>query len=117
MRLETEDRKGLRVITVAEPRIDAAMAIDFKEAVRQAVGNAAGTIILNLEAVGFLDSSGLGALVATMKLLAPGCRLELAALQPNVERVFRLTKMDSVFTIHPSAEAALLAVPRLRDAG
>jgi len=33
--------------------------------------------------------------------------LEIAALSPTVEKVFRLTRMDSVFTIHDSAEAAV----------
>jgi anti-sigma B factor antagonist len=50
--------------------------------------------------VEFLDSSGLGAVIAVMKMLGPERRLELAALGPAVERVVRLTRMDTVFTIH-----------------
>ena len=65
----------------------------------------------------FLDSSGLGALVAAMKLIGPRRGLELAALQASVERVFRLTRMDTVFTIHRSVADALGPMPRLADAG
>ncbi len=117
MQLETHDRGDTRVITVAEPRIDAAVAIQFKEAVRQATGDDAGRVLLDMTSVSFLDSSGLGAIVAAMKLLGGGRRLELAALHPNVERVFKLTRMDTIFIIHPSVEAAFDAAAPLADAG
>ena len=63
--------------------------------------------MLDLSRVGFLDSSGLGAVVAVMKLIGPNRKLELAGLTPNVDKVFRLTRMDSIFTIHPSVEVAI----------
>lgn len=117
MQLETQDRGDVRLVTVAEPRIDAAIAIHFKEAVRAAAGEGSRRVLLDLSEVTFLDSSGLGALVAAMKLLGPGRRLELAALQASVERVFRLTRMDTVFTIHPSVAEALGPSSRLADVG
>ncbi len=91
------------VIEVAEARIDAAVAIEFKERMRDLIKDAPERVVLELSKVGFLDSSGLGAVVAVMKLLAPERRLELAGLTPTVEKVFRLTRMDSVFVIHPAA--------------
>ncbi len=117
MQLKTEDRGDVRLVLVAEPRIDAAIAIQFKEALRTAAGESAPRVLLDLSEVRFLDSSGLGALVAAMKLIGTGRRLELAALQASVERVFRLTRMDTVFTIHASIAEALGASPRLADAG
>ena len=64
-------------------------------------------MLLDLSAVTFMDSSGLGAILAIRRALPPGHRIELTGLTPNVERVFRLTRMDMVFTIHPiRAEAA-----------
>ncbi len=62
--------------------------------------NRATRVVLDLSSVGFLDSSGLGAVVAVMKALGPVRRLELSGLTPTVEKVFRLTRMDSVFIIH-----------------
>lgn len=88
------------VIRVAEDRIDAAGAIQFKERMRDLIAIPSERVILDLSMVHFLDSSGLGAVVAVMKLLAPDRKLELAGLAPTVEKVFRLTRMDSVFTIH-----------------
>jgi anti-sigma B factor antagonist len=117
MQLKTEDQGDVRLVRVAEPRIDAAIAIQFKEALRAAAGDAAPRVLLDLSEVSFLDSSGLGALVAAMKLIGPRRRLELAALQASVERVFRLTRMDTVFTIHSGVAEAIGPSPRLADAG
>ncbi|WP_028031767.1 STAS domain-containing protein [Gemmobacter nectariphilus] len=88
------------VARVQATRIDAAIAIRFKDLMREVLHAPAPRIVLDLSKVDFLDSSGLGAVVAVMKLAGPGRRLELAALTPTVEKVFRLTRMDQVFTIH-----------------
>jgi len=97
------------LIRVNEPRIDAAVAIEFKEAVRTAADGKEGPVILDLGNVTFLDSSGLGAVVAVMKLLGSDRPLHLAALTPPVAKVFRLTRMDSIFTIHQHAPHELKA--------
>ena len=92
------------VARVREPRIDAAVAIRFKDRMRDLLSaHGAGRIVLDLAHVDFLDSSGLGAVVAVMKMAGPDRRLELAGLTPTVAKVFRLTRMDQVFTIHGQA--------------
>jgi anti-sigma B factor antagonist len=101
----------MMVVSAMTDRIDAASAIQFKDQMRTVLQAPAARVVLDLTQVNFLDSSGLGAVVAVMKLLGPGRKLELAGLTPTVQKVFRLTRMDSVFVIHP-------AVPEgLRDAG
>jgi anti-sigma B factor antagonist len=111
MELATENRGGLLVVRAEGERIDAAGAIDFKDRMREVVADPSPRVVLDLSRVTFLDSSGLGAVVAVLKMLAPARRLELSGLTPTVEKVFRLTRMDSVFTIHPTLPDAL------RDAG
>lgn len=111
MDLVTESGPHGLVIRLLGPRIDAAGAIEFKEAVRLAADRPGSPVILDMGQVTFLDSSGLGAVVAVMKLLGPDRPLHLAAITPNVAKVFRLTRMDSVFTILPEAP------PPLRAAG
>lgn len=88
------------VVSVAEPRIDAAAAIRFKDRMREVVPPSAARVLLDLAQVEFIDSSGLGAIVAVRKQLRADQAFGLAAMQPNVDRVFRLTRMDSVFPIH-----------------
>lgn len=103
MNLTSEAGPAGLIVRVMEERIDAAVAIRFKDRMRELAAGGEGPVILDLSRVGFVDSSGLGAIVAAMKLLAPLRRLDLAALTPNVARVFRLTRMDEVFCILPEA--------------
>lgn len=100
--LEVEQRDDMQVVRVVVDRIDAASAIQFKDQMRELACGEGKRVILDLSGVGFIDSSGLGAVVAVLKLLAPERRLELAGLTPNVQKVFRLTRMDGIFLIHPA---------------
>lgn len=103
MDLSSELRDGVTIVSVNAARIDAAVAIQFKDRMRATTESCDGRIILDLGQVDFIDSSGLGAIVASMKQMREGQKLELAALRPNVDKVFRLTRMDTIFTIHHSA--------------
>jgi anti-sigma B factor antagonist len=107
MQLKTQTRPKVISVLVMEDRIDAATAIQFKERMRDVTRDGPVRVVLDLARVQFLDSSGLGAIVAVKKLLGPDRVLELSSLTPTVEKVFRLTRMDSVFTIHPSLEVAV----------
>lgn len=100
VQITAEQGDGLLVARVHEDRIDAACAIQFKDRMREIAQMPGNPVILDLSHVGFLDSSGLGAVVAVMKMLGPDRRLELAGPTPPVMKVFRLTRMNSVFTLH-----------------
>lgn len=106
MQLTHRDIGGMRVIDIAENRIDASVAIQFKDRVRELTEDAPARVLLDMKSVDFLDSSGLGAVVAVMKQVGTGRSLELAGLTPTVLKVFTLTRMDTVFRIHPDVSAA-----------
>ena len=80
MELDSSSLNGVQVISVMADRIDSAGAIRFKDAVRAVVDEDAPRVVLDLGRVGFVDSSGLGAIVAVMKFLGPERKLDLAAL-------------------------------------
>ena len=107
MELNSQHNGTLQIVSVDSARIDAAVAIEFKDAMRQETDTDSPTVILDLSRVDFIDSSGLGAIVASMKHLGQERRLVLAGLTPTVEKVFRLTRMDSVFGVFPTLETAL----------
>ncbi|WP_366942716.1 STAS domain-containing protein [uncultured Paracoccus sp.] len=90
-------------VRIEEPRLDAAMALPFKDRMREVAAKAAPVILVDMTRVAFMDSSGLGALIALHKTLPDGQQMQLSGLTPNVLRVFRLTRMDSVFTIRDAA--------------
>lgn len=107
MQLVAEHLGEILVVRAVDDRIDAACAIQFKDRMREIAQDNSPRVVLDMSRVAFLDSSGLGAVVAVMKALAPDRRLELSGLTVNVQKVFRLTRMDSVFTIHPSVPDTL----------
>lgn len=107
MQMSSTERGGYQIVLVDETRIDAAVAIAFKDRMRNLTDGRAGPVVLDLGTVSFIDSSGLGAIVAAMKQLGKDRQLHLAGLLPNVAKVFRLTRMDMVFTIHGSVEEAI----------
>lgn len=111
MELEFDGDGTVDVITVKADRIDAAGVVAFKDGFRAAISKGDGTVVLNMGGVDFIDSSGLGAIVAAQKLMGEGRSLELAALQGAVAKVMQLTRMDSVFCIHDNLAAAQAAHP------
>ncbi|QGX99541.1 anti-sigma factor antagonist [Roseovarius faecimaris] len=109
MDLQNTVEGKINIITINAARIDASIAIQFKDAMRAATTAPTDRVILDMRQVNFVDSSGLGAIVAAMKGLGRDTRLELAGLTPDVDKVFRLTRMDTVFDIHPDLAAATSA--------
>lgn len=95
LRLERRpDGAGLLAVT---GRMDAASATCLQAGLRQALERDP-RLLLDLAAVEFMDSSGLGVLVASLKAArAAGGDLRLAAASPPVERLLRLTTLDRVF--------------------
>jgi anti-sigma B factor antagonist len=112
VQLLSDFQSPYQVITVDETRIDAATAVQFKDAMRSLVEQETANVLLDLSRVDSIDSSGLGAVVAVMKFLGSGRTLELAGLRPKVQAVFRLTRMDHVIMIHESRDSALEQVAR-----
>lgn len=99
MHFDVEDGDQQLTIVVNESRIDAAIATQFKDSLRNIVMKSRKPVHLDMARVDFMDSSGLGAMIAVRKSLPAETPLVLLSLTPNVERVFRLTRMDSVFDL------------------
>lgn len=105
MQLIVTDTEAELIVTIEERRIDAAIATRFKDRLRDIVLRGRKPVRLDMRRVDFMDSSGLGAMIAVRKALPDAFPLVLEGLTPNVERVFRLTRMDSVFEIRPATAA------------
>ena len=107
MQISQKKCGDILTLLVETERIDAASAIVFKDLVRDAAQTAPPRVILDLSKVTFVDSSGLGAIVNAKKALGPATRLDLCTLNGAVDKVFKLTRMDSVFDIYPGLDQAL----------
>ncbi|MEM7210788.1 MAG: STAS domain-containing protein [Pseudomonadota bacterium] len=89
-------------IVVVKPqiqRLDASMAEGFKSEVKAIVDDGARHLVIDFSEVQFMDSSGLGALVGSLKYLASGGVIEIAAPCDAIQKVLRLTRMNKVFQV------------------
>jgi anti-sigma B factor antagonist len=69
-------------------------------------------IVLNLSEVDFIDSSGLGAIVSSLKKIGNDGDLVICSVRETVMSLFRLTRMNRVFDILSSEEEAIGALSR-----
>lgn len=107
MKLSVQKYGEITIVTIEESRLDAALSVRFKEGLREVAESDAGDVVLDLSQVMFMDSSGLGAVVSVMKMMGREKTFRIAGLSPAVDKVFKLTRMDSVFKILKSAEDAV----------
>ena len=100
--------EGEKLIITVMGDIDAYHSADFKKGIREKIGGFSGSkIVLDLSNVSYIDSAGLGSLVAILKdIRNAGKSLTLASLKPNVKRIFEMTRLDKVFKIVDTPEEA-----------
>ena len=99
-------------ITVVAPRgdLDMAAADKMKGVLSGLVNEGAVKLLVDLGHVGYIDSSGMGALVATLKhARTAGGDLHLCALQDDVRAIFEMTRLNKAITIHATRGEALAA--------
>lgn len=80
----------------------------LRDQVKQTLQDGAKRIVLNLGEVNYIDSSGLGTLVALhTTALNAGATIKLANLTKRVGDLLQVTKLLTVFDVHPSEYEAL----------
>ena len=97
------------VIAVAG-EVDLFTAPEFKERVMAPIAADVERVVVDLSEASFIDSSSLGVLIgAHRRLRARGGRLMVACDHAAILKTFRVTGLDSVFTIAPTVDDALAA--------
>lgn len=105
--LATREVDGKTVVAVGG-EIDVYTAPKLRDKITELVGSGSYDLVVDLEGVEFLDSTGLGVLVGGLKKVrAHDGSLQLVCTQDRLLKIFRITGLAKVFTIHQSADAAL----------
>jgi anti-sigma B factor antagonist len=87
--------------------IDVYTAPKLREKLIELVSQGSYDVVVNLEGVDFLDSTGLGVLVGALKRVkAHDGTLSLVCTQEKILKIFKITGLTKVFPIHDSVEAA-----------
>ena len=102
----TGDEDGVGVLS-AKGRLNMAAAPELRAAVAAAIGAGHRRLVLDLAETGFMDSSGLGALVGCLKAMREaGGEIRLANVGEQVRMVFELSGVDRILLSYPSAGEA-----------
>jgi len=88
-------------------RLDAGVAGDFKEAFNAQMREDEQNYVLDLSSVEFIDSTGLGAIVACLKTVTGNGTLSLVGVHGAAEDLFKLTRLNSVFRMFGTVAEAL----------
>lgn len=116
-RVTIEITSGVLVVAPAG-ELDAFTALELRSELHRLLEDDSTTaLVVDLEAVTFLDSSALGALVGALRRLRErGGELHLVEPRPTVRRIFEVTALDAVFALHGTRAEALATAAAARPA-
>ena len=107
LRLDVSEQDGWSVLQVGG-EIDVATAPRLREQLIKLVNEERFRIVVDLESVDFIDSTGLGVLIGALKRVrSRDGDLHLVCSDDRILRVFEITGLDQIFTIHESVDAAV----------
>lgn len=105
--LETRTEGGVPVLEVAG-EVDIYTAPKLREKLVELIDAGASRLVIDLEGVGFMDSTGLGSLVAGLKRVKErDGELILVCTREPVLKILAITGLDRVFSVHDSVGRAL----------
>jgi anti-sigma B factor antagonist len=98
---------GSHAVVDVKGEIDVYTAPKLREKLIELVSEGSYDVVVNLEGVDFLDSTGLGVLVGALKRVkAHDGSLSLVCTQDKILKIFKITGLTKVFPIHASVEEA-----------
>ncbi|HNU91819.1 MAG TPA: STAS domain-containing protein [Spirochaetota bacterium] len=104
----TKRTKGEVVVLDIAGEIDLYNAPEIKDIINKLIEEQRYNVIINLEKVSYIDSSGIGALISSLSNLKKyQGGLKIINVYASVRKVFELTKLTSFFDIFDSEEDAL----------
>lgn len=81
---------------------------ELKQLIQEALEHGERKFLIDFAKAGYIDSSGLGALVSiSKKVREPGGELRLSGLNDDLRSLFELTKLDTLFAINDDLNQAL----------
>jgi anti-sigma B factor antagonist len=109
--MEIQIREDGKVqILACQGRMDAQVSGLLKESILELLDKGATELVVDLENLEFLDSSGLGALVSCLRRIKEKKgEIKLAGLRPEVRSIFDITRVSRLFDIRETVGEAVKA--------
>ena len=109
--IEDESHKADSIVIKLQGEVDLYAAPELKDHVNRAIESGKTKLVLDLSEATFIDSTTLGILVSGMKRLRPrGGMLAVLCPDPTMARIFDITGLNRMFSVHDTLESALAAL-------
>jgi anti-sigma B factor antagonist len=103
--LDVDSTKSRHTVVTVTGEIDLSTAPQLRDQLLELANDGNNQVIVDLEGVEFIDSTGLGVLVASLNRMRKNDGdLALVCSQARILRVFEITGLTKVFTIYPSLD-------------
>lgn len=107
LRTDVSSLSGWTVVTV-HGELDVASAPTLRERLIDLVNEGSNRLILDLDGLDFLDSTGLGSIISALKRARTNDGdLRLVCTQGRIRRLFEITALDKAFPLHASLDEAI----------
>jgi len=107
MEISQREKDSITVLDI-QGEIDLYNAPEIKDIIQKLIEAQKYNVIINLEKVSYIDSSGIGALISSLSNLKKyQGGLKIINVYASVKKVFELTKLTSFFEIYESESEAL----------
>ena len=98
------------VVTLRGRLLLGSACADLEALVLRLVGRGAKTLVFDIREVTHMDSTGMGRFIEAHRLLQSiGGHMKLVASNSPVREMFKVTRLDTIFTFYPSVELACAA--------
>jgi len=110
MQLSIVQAGDVQIVRVTEPKLTYPVLSSFFADVRQVVEDGARQLVIDLQAVNYIDSASIGALMDVYRLVSErGGALKLSGLQPRVETMLSLVGVRRILDVHDDEAQAVAA--------
>jgi anti-anti-sigma factor len=106
MKYSVDKQERYTIFTLHEENLNSVIAPNLKSEFVILSNEGIASIILDLENVKFVDSSGLSAILTANRIWNTG-HLVLTNLTPNVKKLITISRLDSILSITPTLEVAI----------
>ena len=108
MKTTARTEGDVTIISLAGKIMSSQDTADMHNEIRTAIENSIRKVVLDMSGMDWMNSTGLGAIVAVSgRLRNTDGTVKLAAMNDTVRNLFKLNKLDMIFEIHPTVAAAV----------
>jgi len=102
------ENAGASCTIALDGEVDVYTSPRLRQELTEVIDSGCVNVVVDLQNLGFIDSSGLGVLVSALrKVKEHGGTLRLVCTKEGILKIFRITGLDKVFPLFPTVDEAL----------